>query len=114
MLLLVPPNSHVGAGSWWGFDSQLSPVGAIGNLKISKVKSPLSPTYCPGGGRYIASSPVLFLDSPPERGEEKRAWYTLTAHVQDLHPLAQDPWANGCTGSALGLYVPKAKISQEL
>ena len=62
----------------------------------------------------IASSPVLFLDSPPERGEEKRAWYTLTAHVQDLHPLAQDPWANGCTGSALGLYVPKAKISQEL
>ena len=64
--------------------------------------------------RSIASSPVLFLDSPPERGEEKRAWYTLTAHVQDLHPLAQDPWANGCTGSALGLYVPKAKISQEL
>ena len=62
----------------------------------------------------LASYPVLFLDSPPERGEEKRAWYTLTAHVQDLHPLAQDPWANGCTGSALGLYVPKAKISQEL
>ena len=30
----------------------------------------------------------------------------------DLHPLAQDPWANGCTGSALGLYVPKAKIGQ--
>ena len=62
----------------------------------------------------VASYPVLFLDSPPERGEEKRAWYTLTAHVQDLHPLAQDPWANGCTGSTLGLYVPKAKISQEL
>ena len=35
----------------------------------------------------IASYPVLFLDSPPERGEEKRAWYTLTAHVQDLHPF---------------------------
>ena len=62
----------------------------------------------------LASYPVLFLDSPPERGEEKRAWYTLTAHVQDLHPLAQDPWATGCTGSALGLYVPKAKTSQEL
>ena len=65
-------------------------------------------------GEYVASSPVLFLDSPPERGEEKRAWYTLTAHELDLHPLAQDPWATGCTGSALGLYVPKAKISQEL
>ena len=32
----------------------------------------------------LASYPVLFLDSPPERGEEKRAWYTLTAHALDV------------------------------
>ena len=32
----------------------------------------------------------------------------------DLHPLAHDPWVTRCTGSALGLYVPKAKIGQEL
>ena len=42
----------------------------------------------------------------PESGDEKRAWYTSTAHVLDMHPLA---WANRGTGSALGLYVPKAK-----
>ena len=29
-------------------------------------------------------SSLIFLDSPPERGEEKRAWCTLTAHVLDL------------------------------
>ena len=58
--------------------------------------------------------PSSLFGFPTREGEEKRAWYTLTVHVQDLHPLAQDPWATGCTGSALGLYVPKAKISQEL
>ena len=55
--------------------------------------------------------PSSLFEFPPVRGKKKEPGIIiLTAHVLDLHPSAQD---SGLL-NALGMYVPKAKISREL